>query len=151
MEARVLVRATPEEIFDYLARLDNHWRLMDDSVEVLSLDGDGGTGPDRAVVRMHGPLGIGRVANTRVLEADRPRLLRGVAELGSRTDDRCRTEGHVRWLLEAGDGGTHVTLSAAVTRAGLMDRLLLSLGGRAWMAARFREALRRLATEYGRA
>jgi uncharacterized protein YndB with AHSA1/START domain len=150
IEAQGLVAAPPEEIFDYLARLDNHWRLMDDSVEVLSLDGDGDSAPDRGVVRMHGPLGIGRVAHTRVLEADRPRLLRGVAEIGHRTEGwRRRTEGEVRWRFEEEGGGTRVRLTATVTRAGVADRLLLALGGRAWMAARFRLALERLAVVRG--
>lgn len=146
IEAQARVEAPPEELFDYLARLDNHWRLMDDSVEVLSLDGDGDGGPDRAVVRMHGPLGIGRVAHTRVLEAERPRLLRGVAEIGHPTEGwRRRTEGEVSWTLEPDGGGTRVRLRASVTRAGIADRILLFLGGRAWMAARFRLALARLA------
>ena len=31
---------------------------MDDSVDVVELAGEAAGGPDRAVVRMHGPLGI---------------------------------------------------------------------------------------------
>jgi uncharacterized protein YndB with AHSA1/START domain len=149
IEAQGLVAAPPEEVFDYLARLDNHWRLMDESVEVLSLDGDGDAGPDRALVRMHGPLGIGRVAHTRVVEAERPHLLRGVAEIGRRMDGGRRTEGEVQWRFEDEGGGTRVRLTATVTRAGVADRLLLALGGRAWMAARFRLALERLAVVHG--
>ncbi len=144
------MEASPEEVFDYLARLENHWRLMDDSVDVLSLDGDGNgeAGPDCGVVRMHGPLGIGRVAHTRVLELDRPRLLRGVAEIGRRVDGGRRTEGEVSWRLEPDGSGTRVTLAARVTRAGAADRVLLALGGRAWMAARFGLALRHLAAHF---
>jgi uncharacterized protein YndB with AHSA1/START domain len=145
IEAEGLVDAPPEQVFDYLARLENHWRLMDDSVEVLSLDGDGDAGPDRGVVRMHGPLGIGRIAHTRVIEAERPLLLRGVAEIGRRMDGGRRTEGEVSWRFEPDGGGTRVWLSARVTRAGLADRLLLRFGGRRWMCARFRLALARLA------
>lgn len=145
IEAQGLVVAAPEEVFDYLARLDNHWRLMDDSVEVLSLDGDGDEAPDRAVVRMHGPLGIGRVAHTRVLEAQRPRLLRGVAQIGRRMDGGRRTEGEVSWRFEPEGEGTRVRLSASVARSGVADRMLLALGGRRWMEARFRLALRHLA------
>lgn len=148
IEAETLVAAAPEEVFDYLARLQNHWRLMDESVEVLSLDGEGEAGPDRGVVRMHGPLGIGRIAHTRVLEADRPRLLRGVAEIGRRFDGGRRTEGEVSWRLEPAGEGTRVRLTAAVIRASAVDRLLLALGGRVWMAARFRLALRHLAELY---
>jgi uncharacterized protein YndB with AHSA1/START domain len=148
IEAEAVVRAPAGEVFDYLARLENHWRLMDDSVEVLSLDGEGAGGPDRALVRMRGPLGIGRVAHTRVLEADRPRLLRGVAEIGRRMDGGRRTQGEVSWRLEAQGSATRVRLCASVERAGLADRVLLALGGRAWMTARFRLALGRLAALY---
>ncbi|MEO8092114.1 MAG: SRPBCC family protein [bacterium] len=148
IEAQARLEARPGEVFDYLARLENHWRLMDASVDVLSLDGDGAAGPDRSVVRMHGPLGIGRVAHTRVLELDRPRLLRGVAEIGPRADGGRRTEGEVSWRLQPDGSGTRVTLTARVTRAGATDRVLLALGGRAWMAARFGLALRHLAARY---
>jgi uncharacterized protein YndB with AHSA1/START domain len=151
IEAEIWVAAPPEQIFDYLARLENHWRLMDDSVEVLSLDGDGDGegGPDRALVRMHGPMNIGRIAHTRVLEADRPRRLRGVAEIGRRMDGGRRTEGEVSWGFRPEGPGTQVTLAASINRAGAADRLLLGLGGRAWMAARFRLALEHLAAEFG--
>ena len=144
--AEALVPAPAERVFDYLARLDNHWRLMDDSVEVLSLDGDGhgGSGPDRAVVRMHGPLGIGRTAHTQVLDAHRPLALRGRAGIGHPDDGGRVTEGEVRWLLEPTEGGTRVVLTARVLRASLVDRLILALGGRAWLRARFGVALDRL-------
>jgi hypothetical protein len=98
---------------------------------------------------MHGPLGIGRVAHTRVLEADRPLLLRGVAEIGRRMDGGRRTEGEVSWRFEPDGTGTSVRLSARVTRAGVADHLLLALGGRAWMARRFRLALEHLSALVG--
>jgi uncharacterized protein YndB with AHSA1/START domain len=141
MEAEVVVPAAPEAVFDYLARLDNHWRLMDGSVEVLSLDGDGEDGPDRAVVRLHGPLGLGRTAHTQVLDAERPRLLRGRASIGHLANGGRVTEGEVMWTLEPEGDDTRVHLSGSVRCAGLGDRAILALGGRAWMRARFRAAL----------
>jgi len=145
MEAEAVIPAAPKEVFDYLARLDHHWRLMDGSVEVLSLDGDGDGGPDRAVVRLHGPLGLGRMAHTRVLETERPKLLRGRASIGRRSDGGRVTEGEVTWELEPSEnGGTRVHLSATVRSAGIGDRAILALGGAAWMRARFRAALARL-------
>jgi hypothetical protein len=144
IEAQAIVHASREAIFDYLARLDHHWRLMDDSVEVLSLDGDGDEGPDRAAVRMHGPLGVGRTAHTRVLEARRPALLCGRAAIGRKLDGGRTTEAEVRWTLEAQGEATRVLLAATVKQAGMGDRLLLALGGRVWMRARFRGALARL-------
>ncbi len=88
------------------------------------------------------------MAHTRVLELDRPRLLRGVAEIGRRVDGRRPTEGEVSWRLEPDESGARVTLTARVTRAGTVDRVLLALGGRAWMAARFDLALRHLAAHH---
>jgi uncharacterized protein YndB with AHSA1/START domain len=145
MEAEVVVPAAPEAVFDYLARLDNHWRLMDGSVEVLALDGDGEDGPDRAVVRLHGPLGLGRIAHTQVLDAERPSLLRGRASIGHLANGGRVTEGEVTWRITPSDnGGARVRLSASVRCAGLSDRLVLALGGTAWMRTRFDAALARL-------
>jgi hypothetical protein len=151
IQAEAVMPAAPEAVFDYLARLDHHWQLMDDAVDVISLDGDGAAGPDRAVVRLHGPLGIGRIARTQVLDAQRPRVLRGRAGIGHPEDGGRVTEGEVRWLLEPAEGGaaTRVFLRARVLRAGVIDRLILALGGRAWMRARFRAALERLAQALG--
>jgi uncharacterized protein YndB with AHSA1/START domain len=144
IEAQALVAADPEAVFDYLARLDHHWQLMDGSVEVVSLDGDGGGGPDRAVVRLHGPLGVRRTVHTRVLEVERPRLLRGRAGIGRPSDGGRVTEGEVVWALEPNGEGTLVRLCATVRCASVADRIVLALGGRSWMRARFRAALARL-------
>jgi hypothetical protein len=54
------------------------------------------------------------------------------------------TIAEVRWLLRPHDGGTAVTLGAKIWRAGPRDRLLLALGGMAWMRARFDATLRAL-------
>jgi Polyketide cyclase / dehydrase and lipid transport len=145
IEAEVVVAADQGTVFDYLARLDNHWRLMDGSVEVLSLDGDGEDGPDRAVVRLHGPLGMRRTVHTRVLELEPPRVLRGRAGIGPRSNGGRVTEGEVTWTIDLLDeGGTRVHLSASVRSAAVGDRIVLALGGRAWMRTRFRAALARL-------
>jgi len=145
IEAEHVVPAPPEAVFDYLARLDHHWQLMDDSVEVAELAGEEDSGPDRAVVRMHGPLGIGRIAHTQVLAAERPSMLRGRAGIGRRTDGERITEGEVSWTLAPEGEGTRVRLAARVKHAGIGDRLILALGGRAWLRIRLRDALERLA------
>jgi uncharacterized protein YndB with AHSA1/START domain len=150
IEAQAVIPAGPEAVFDYLARLDHHWQLMDGSVEVVSLDGDGEDGPDRAVVRLHGPLGVRRTVHTRVLEVERPRLLRGRAGIGRRSDGGRVTEGEVTWRLTPdGDGRTRVHLAATVRSASVVDRVVLALGGRAWMRARFKAALSRLVAQAG--
>jgi uncharacterized protein YndB with AHSA1/START domain len=144
IEAEAMVAAHPEAVFDYLARLDHHWRLMDGSVDVVSLDGDGEAGPDRAVVRLHGPLGVRRTVHTRVLEVERPRLLRGRAGIGRPSDGGRVTEGEVVWALEPDGDGTRVRLCATVRCASPSDRIVLALGGRTWLQTRFRAALARL-------
>lgn len=134
IEATGIVPAPPDEVFDFLSDLANHWRLVDRFVEVLSVDGDAG------VVRLRGPLGIRRTVRTRVTAARSPRLIIGVAELPSGTRAR------VSWTLAGRLGDTRVRLAAEIERAGAFDRLLLALGGRAWMRRRFRFGLDQLAT-----
>jgi hypothetical protein len=197
ISATGLVAAPPEDVFDFLSSLENHWRLVDRFVVVVSVDGTA------AVVRLGGPFGLRRTARTRVTSAVRPRAIVGVAEL------RGGTRARVTWTLEpagaapagagagspragsagagsagagagsagAGAGsaaaglapappgtggppappapsgatppGTHVRLAAEVERAGWLDRLVLTLGGREWMRRRFTGGLARLAARYG--
>jgi uncharacterized protein YndB with AHSA1/START domain len=139
IEAVSLVPAAPEEVFEFLSDLANHWRLVDRFVEVLSLDG---TPADRAVVRLRGPLGVRRTVHTHVIAARSPRLIIGIAELGERTRAR------VSWTLAGRLGETRVRLAAEVEQASGPDRLLLTLGGRAWLERRFAFGLERLAQRF---
>ncbi|MEA2439448.1 MAG: hypothetical protein QOH76_872 [Thermoleophilaceae bacterium] len=139
IEAVALVPAAPEEVFAFLSDLANHWRLVDRFVEVLSLEG---TPPDRAVVRLRGPLGVRRTVITRVTATRSPRLIIGVAELGEETRAR------VSWTLAGRLGQTRVRLAAEVEHAGPLDRLLLTLGGRTWLRRRFAFGLERLAERF---
>ena len=111
----------------------NHWKLEHRFLEVDSVDADARGGR----VRMVGPFGIGRSADTRVVEAEEPSLLLGVADLG-------RTHAVVRWQIRPENGGSLVTLSATVERVSFGDRLLLLLGGRRWLEAVFASAVARL-------
>jgi uncharacterized protein YndB with AHSA1/START domain len=138
IEATAVIDASPEEVFDFLCDLGNHWRLVDRLVTVVSLEGDP---PDRAVVRLRGPLGLRRTVHTRVTASRAPRLLIGVAEMGT-------ARALVSWTLTAKRGRTHVRLAAEVQRAGTLDRLLLACGGRAWMRRRFGSGLNRLADRF---
>ena len=54
------------------------------------------------------------------------------------------TRAAISWVLAPADGGTRVTLRADLLEAGPLDRLLLGLGGRLWMARRFAATLQRL-------
>ena len=137
IEATASVAAPSEEVFDFPSDLENHWRLVDEFVEVSELAGDG------AVVRLRGPLGVRRTVRTRVTEMRRPERIVGVAQLHGSTRAR------VMWTLTpAGPGRTRVRLSATVERAAPLDRLLLALGGRAWMRRRFVHGLRCLTARY---
>jgi Polyketide cyclase / dehydrase and lipid transport len=127
-----VVGATPEVVFRFLSKLENHWTLTGTWVEAISLDDSTGR------VRIHGPLGLRRTATTRVVDASPDHALRGTAELSGGTCAR------VAWELSEDAGGTVVRLSAEVERAALPDRLLLALGGRAWVGRRFAAILDRL-------
>src|SRR3954447_8027877 len=70
IEAAALIPAPPEEVFEFLSDLANHWRLADRHVSVVAVDGDN----DGGVVRIRGPLGIRRTARTHVTAAREPRL-----------------------------------------------------------------------------
>lgn len=89
-------------------------------------------------MRIRGPLGLSRVARTRVVAAEEPRELRGRAEIGR------GTVGAVRWTIEPSGGGSRVTLSAVVEEAQLFDRAILVLGGKRFLRRGFADALAQL-------
>lgn len=124
----------PERVFAFLSDLRNHWRLSQRFAELEQLDGDEAGGR----VRIRGPLGLSRVARTRVLAAEEPRELRGRAEIGR------GTAGAVRWTIDPHGDGSRVTLSAVVERARPVDRAILALGGRRYLRRGFAEALEQL-------
>lgn len=134
MKATAELAQPPEQLFAFLCDLDNHWRLSPAFVEVERVDGDG----DGARIRIVGPLGLARRARTRIVEEREPELLRGVADVGR------RTEGAVTWRLEPHGSGTRVTLAGEVVAAAWWDRLVLALGGRLWLQRGLRQAVRRL-------
>lgn len=139
IEASVSVPAAPDVLFERLAKLENHWDLADRWVEVVSLNGapaNGGT------VKLHGPLGLSRTAQTTVDRVEPFRLIEGTARIGK------RTRGRVSWQLLGEKEGTAVTLCGELVEAAPFDRAIWSLGGRAWMARRLRVTLERLRAEY---
>jgi hypothetical protein len=141
IEAAALVQAPPEQVFEFLSELRNHWRLADRFVEVVTLDASDGGPADGGTVRLRGPLGLSRTATTRVAATRAPRLMIGTAELGGGTRAR------VSWTLAGRLGATRVRLAAEVERAGRLDRVLLALGGRWWLRRVFVATLKRLAEE----
>jgi uncharacterized protein YndB with AHSA1/START domain len=136
IEAERVVAASPEAVFRFLSKLENHWKLTGRWVEALSIDDGSGR------VRIHGPLGLRRTARTTVADAHPNHVIHGTAELSGGTLAR------VAWDLSEDAGGTAVRLSAEVEHAATPDRLLLALGGRAWMARRFDAILARLGEQF---
>jgi hypothetical protein len=127
-----VVCATPEAVFGFLAHLENHWKLTGPWVEAVAIEDSSGR------VRIHGPLGLRRTARTTVVEAKPSHVMRGTAELSGGTLAR------VAWELHEEAGGTGVRLSAEVEHATFGDRLLLALGGAAWLRRHFGAILERL-------
>lgn len=135
------VVVAPNEVFAFLADLENHWLLTGSRVQVLSLTGPPGA-RDGGTVRIRGPLGIGRAARTKVLAAREPAGMSGRAEIGK------GTVAVVSWTLSATRDGSHVRLEAILERVGPLDRLTLALGGRRVMRKVFSQTLRNLAARF---
>ena len=141
IEAAAVIPAPPEEVFAFLSDLANHWRLTDRFVEMVELrDSTGGR------VRLRGPLGIRRTVATQVTAARAPRLIIGVAEIGE--PDESPTRARVSWTLAGRLAQTRVLLKAEIEQAQPLDRLLLALGGRAWLRRSFDRTLERLARRF---
>jgi uncharacterized protein YndB with AHSA1/START domain len=146
VQAERVVAAPVPAVFDFLADLENHWLLTDRFVEVLTLERPAGGGPARGGrVRIRGPFGTSRTAETRVAEADPPRSIAGTASVGR------RTEAQVRWTLAPEGQGTRVRLEAVVGRAGVLEAVLLAAGGHRWLGRRFDSILATLARRMGEA
>jgi hypothetical protein len=138
------VPAPPGEVFDFLSDLGNHWVMADRFIEVVRLDGEPGGAAAGGRVRIHGPLGIRRTAVTRVTTRERPTMMTGTAELGGGTRAR------VTWSFTPDGDATTVRLAAEVEKAGPLDRVLLALGGKAWLRHRLAAILATLADRFRR-
>ena len=142
VEAAALVPASVEEVFAFLADLGNHWMVADRFVSVVDLHGPEQGPADGGVVRLRGPLGVRRTVTTRVVASKPSRLLIGTAEIEGGTRAR------VSWSLAEHRGATRVRLAAAIERASALDRLLLRVGGRAWLQRRFDATVDGLVEEF---
>jgi hypothetical protein len=131
-----VVQATPEAVFAFLSDLENHWKLTGRWVEAVALNHSDGS------VRIHGPLGLRRTARTTIVDAMPSHVMHGTAELSG------GTVALIAWELSEDVGGTAVRLTAEIERAALPDRLLLALGGHAWMTRHFDAILERLDEQF---
>ena len=137
ISATRVVAADRGDIFRFLSDLENHWLIADRFVDVVELEGPLGARTGGRV-RIRGPLGVRRTARTQVDFA------RPFEEMGGSAHLSGATVAEVRWLLRPHDAGTSVTLGARIRRTGPRDRLLLALGGMAWMRRRLDGTLRAL-------
>lgn len=128
------VRAPRETVFAFLANLENHGALGRGSVEVQSVERRAG-GVSEAVVRLRGPLAITRTASTVISGTRAPEWISGRARIGS------RTRASVSWQIARAPHGSTVSVRAIVESTGVIDGLLLALGGRWWLRRRFASAL----------
>ena len=141
--AETTLDSPPGAVFEFLSDLRNHWRLEHRFVEVDGLDDVGADGPTGGLVCVRGPLGLSRLARTRVLGAEapdreRPGWMSGRADVGR------ATVGRVEWEIASHGSGSRVRLSARVETASVLDRVLLFAGGAWWLRGILRGALARL-------
>jgi len=132
-----LVEAPIAVVYEFLDRLPNHERLTSSRLRLLEL----AAGRQGARMRIRGPLGLRRTAETTITYRRAPYGMGGTATTGR------RTSAEVHWSLDPADAGTVVTLTAIVHRMGPADRLLLALGGRRWLRSAFEQALTALAAQ----
>lgn len=129
------VHHRPARVYAFLARLENHRHLGGRALRVLTLDRDGRGGR----IRVATPVGLRRTAHTAITTASNPHRLGGVARVGQ------STRAQVHWTIEPAPQGARVVLESTIRRTGLVDRLLLALGGRWWLRRAFGRTLRTLA------
>jgi hypothetical protein len=142
ISARARVRADAADVFAFLAAPCNHRRMEVAGIRLLSLDGGSAGALTGGEIALHGPVGVTRIAHTRVTLCQPPCRLAGSARLDS------GTEAHVSWTLRpAVAGAVDVELTAVLGPVAGSDRLALALGGRRWVRGRFERTLRRVAAE----
>jgi hypothetical protein len=137
VRAERVIGHSPNAVYTFLERLQNHAQLGDRYLRLTSVRADG-TG---AWIVIGSPVGIRRTARTAVTGLRTDEYLAGTAAVGR------VTRANVRWDIEAQGARAEdslVVLEAAVLSASTIDRLLLAAGGRRWLHRRFRHALLRL-------
>jgi hypothetical protein len=142
ISARRTLPVPPAAAFAFLSRPQNHHRLVTRRIQLVALDVTGARELRGGCMVLRGPLGVRRMARTRLTGVLRPLQLAGTAHVGS------GTEVSVRWDLSAdGDHATVAVLSTSVRRSAAIDRFLLAVGGRIWVRNLFAATLERLAAE----
>jgi hypothetical protein len=131
---------SPADAFAFLHEPQNHRRLTTQRIRLVELNVTDTGELSGALMVIHGPLGLRRLARTRLESTREPAHLLGTAWVGAGTEAR------VRWDLRPLNGDhTVVTLTATFISPAPLDRLLLLAGGRLWARRLFADTLERLA------
>ena len=131
------IAAPPEAVFDYLQSFQHHVELIHGRVKPLEIN----DGPSR--VELRGAIGVRRTVRTGLTYARSPESIVGHLEAGR------QTRGTVRCSIQRSDTGSWVEVVGRTEALGLLDRLLLGLGGRRWLARSIELALEELDTRLG--
>jgi hypothetical protein len=142
ISATAVLAAPAAEVFEFLAELRNHYRLASRFVDVDEIDPERSTPEDGRIV-LRGPLGLRRVARTKLVSTKPPDGSRAGAVEGLAAVET-GSAARIAWRLEPRGDRTAVTLEAHVERAQGVDRLLLVLGARPWLRRILRHSLARL-------
>jgi len=135
LSAERIIEASPEAVSAFLERLENHWLLTGRHVRLRALSADGRGGE----ISVHAPVfALRRILRTQLSSLQRPSFISGTAEIGRTTQAR------ICWRLGREGPRTRVRFTATVTRAGLLDRFLLIVGGGRWVVRIVQGALARL-------
>lgn len=126
-----LTAAPAHAVYAFLIRLPNHALITGRRLRLEHIASDG----RGARIAMRGPLGIRRTARTSVTDLVPSQCFGGTAAVGR------RTIAYVHWGIDHAETGSLVTLTATILRAGALDRVLLALGGRRWLARSFERAV----------
>ena len=142
LSTSIVVSASPERAFDFLADIANHPGFTDHFLaewHLTRIDSVGEGAGARFRVKM--PGNRYGWADVTIAEAERPHR---IVEVG-RTGKNNRVRVLVTYELEPAAGGaTRVTFTVQTVPATFSDRLLESLGTRSWLRRKTRRALRRL-------
>jgi hypothetical protein len=129
LRAAKSIAAPPERVYAFLESFDRHVELIHDRVEPLAVDSTGST------LRLCGPLGVRRTLSTTLTYSQSPTGIVGRVKAGQ------RTRGTVRWSIQHSDRGSWVEIVGRTEVLGVLDAMLLRLGGRRWLVRSLHHAL----------
>jgi hypothetical protein len=137
----LLMEVTAETVYGFLSDLPNHQKMGGRRfrLDTLAADRLG------ARIVICGPLGIRRTVETTITYLHPSHGVGGTAAVGR------RTLAHVHWSIHAAGERSHVSLTVTVLRIGVLDRVLLAVGGRRWLVRSFHRILTLLPTTIGAA